>query len=243
MFAVAGGLWRGVARLNVMLARGPDVALRSLATGAGGNKKGKKKDGKEVESKTMAKLRKKLEKKNVETSAAASLIDSVLNPKESESKGVPMMSEFMPRLVEGGPRKNKLNMLRYLERRQLVETVKKKEFPHFRVGSIVRVEYKDYMTQKGTSKFTGLVIASVGDGLGKNFTVRTALENEGFEIQFPLCDPLITKITTLKYQRAKKAKLFYMRDKGLKAVTFSQKMKAIPPKDGQLGLFEPPRKN
>lgn len=230
------GLWAGIASTA-----GDASAVRTYATA--GKFKGGKKDGAatDKESRTMAKLRKKLERKKVATSDSALLIDSVLNPKQENSKGVPLMSEFMPKLVPGTHKDNRMNLLRFLERRQLVETVKEKGYPHFQAGSVIRVEYKEHMSARHTIKVVGLVIAMGGDGLGKYFHIRTALENEAFEIKFPLIDPTIVSITTLKYQRANKGKLYYVREKGLKAVTFSPRMEAVVPKDGKLGIWTPPR--
>lgn len=213
--------------------------VRGYATGG----KGKKKAPKDAaESKMMAKLKKKLEKKKQDTSASESLISSVLGPQEERVKGVPPMSDFMPSFVDGGPAANNMSLMKWFERRQLVETMKKRNYPHFKAGSIVRVEYKDYVTAPNKNKLTGLVIAFSGDGLGKRFIVRTALDNEAHEVEFPLLDPLITKITTLKYQRATKCKLFYMRTKPLKSITFSPKMEPTPPTNGEIGIFVPPRK-
>lgn len=239
----ATGMWgRGLSRWATPA---PCVRVCAVSGGARTYATTKKDDGKKpevVESRSMAKLRKKLEKKKVKTSASASVIDSILNPEVEQSKGVPPMSDFMPKLYPGGPKENKMNLMKFLERRQLVEAVKERKIPHFQPGSVVKIVYKEFMSAKKTLKVTGLVIAMGGDGLGKSFTVLMSLENEQFEMSFPVLDPTIVSITVMKYQRARLAKLYYMRDKGFKAITFSSAMEPIPPKDGKLGMFIPPRK-
>lgn len=69
--------------------------------------------------------------------------------------------------------------------------------------------------------FAGIVISKRGRGVGKTFTVRKiAVGGIGVERIWPLSSPTITEIEIVKKGNARRAKLYYLRDRiGKAAVT------------------------
>lgn len=96
-----------------------------------------------------------------------------------------------------------------------------KEIPDFRAGDTVRVDYKIKEGDKERIQpFEGIVIARKGAGEGKTFTVRRiAAGGVGVERIFPLKSPKIEKLEVVKKGQARRAKLYYLRQRvGKKAM-------------------------
>ena len=58
-----------------------------------------------------------------------------------------------------------------------------------------------------------MLIAERGRGINKMITVRRIVANEGVERIFPLHSPRIAKIEIVRRGDAKRAKLYYLRDR------------------------------
>ena len=88
----------------------------------------------------------------------------------------------------------------------------------FGPGDSVRVHLK--IIEKGkerTQVFEGLVLyRSHGTEAGATFTVRKTASGVGVEKTFPLYSPKIAKIEVVARGKARRAKLFYIRDKATK---------------------------
>lgn len=95
---------------------------------------------------------------------------------------------------------------------------------NFSVGDNVRIHQKiKEQTSKGEKTriqfFEGLVIATRGEAENKSFTVRRiATGGIGVERIFPLASPLIEKVDVIAKGSARRAKLYYLRDKTQKEV-------------------------
>lgn len=91
----------------------------------------------------------------------------------------------------------------------------------FNSGDVVRVWTK-VPDEKGKTRlqaFEGIVLARKhGSEIGATFTVRKVASGVGVERIFPLYSPVIDKIEITKKSRARKSKLYYVRDKALKDV-------------------------
>lgn len=114
------------------------------------------------------------------------------------------------------------------------EGEKKKEVT-FHVGDTVRVHYKLIEKEKVSGKtkrevheesreriqiFEGIVLAIKGSGPNCMFTVRRIGAGAiGVERIFPLFSPWIKKLEKKKQGKARRAKLYYLRDKLGKAAT------------------------
>lgn len=67
--------------------------------------------------------------------------------------------------------------------------------------------------------FEGIVLARKhGTEMGATFTVRKVASGVGVERIFPLYSPMVDKIEVTKKSRARRSKLYYIRDKAIKDV-------------------------
>ena len=74
--------------------------------------------------------------------------------------------------------------------------------------------------------FEGIVLARKhGKEMGATFTVRRVASGVGVERIFPLYSPMVEKIEITKKSRARRSKLYYIRDKAVKDVR--SKMRSI----------------
>ena len=74
--------------------------------------------------------------------------------------------------------------------------------------------------------FEGIVLARKhGTEMGATFTVRKIASGVGVERIFPLYSPMIDKIEITKKSRARRSKLYYIRDKAVKDVR--SKMRSV----------------
>jgi large subunit ribosomal protein L19 len=64
-----------------------------------------------------------------------------------------------------------------------------------------------------------------GRGVNETFTVRRIVNNEGVERIFPVHSPFIAKLVVKRGGEARRAKLFYLRDRVGKAVRLVEKRK------------------
>ena len=85
--------------------------------------------------------------------------------------------------------------------------------PDFRPGDTVRVSYK---VKEGNrtriQDFEGIVIRIRRNGFNTTFTVRKVSYGVGVERIFPLHSPLIQKIDIVQRGRARRAKLYFIRN-------------------------------
>ena len=87
------------------------------------------------------------------------------------------------------------------------------DLPEFRPGDTVRAAYK---AQEGNrtriQDFEGIVIRIRRNGFNTTFTVRKVSYGVGVERIFPLHSPLIQKIDIVQRGRARRAKLYFIRN-------------------------------
>ena len=104
----------------------------------------------------------------------------------------------------------------------------KKEFPKFKAGDNITVNYK--IVEGGKERiqgFRGDVIKRQGQGATASFTVRKMSDSVGVERTFPLYSPNIESIELNKSGRVKRAKLFYLRNRSGKSARIKEKRMAI----------------
>ena len=88
----------------------------------------------------------------------------------------------------------------------------KKEFPAFKAGDNVTVNYKIIEGNKERiQSFKGDVIKKQGNGATASFTVRKISDGVGVERLFPFFSPNIDSIELNKTGNVRRAKLFYQR--------------------------------
>ncbi len=87
-----------------------------------------------------------------------------------------------------------------------------KEFPKFKAGDTVTVDYRIIEgTKERIQSYRGVVIKIAGHGNKKRFTVRKMSGTVGVERIFPIESPAIDKITVNKIGKVRRAKLYYLR--------------------------------
>ena len=100
----------------------------------------------------------------------------------------------------------------------------KKEFPKFKAGDNVTVNYKIVEGSKERiQSFKGDVLKRQGRGFTQTFTVRKISDGIGVERLFPLHSPNIDSIVVNKEGRVRRAKLYYLRSRQGKAARIKEK--------------------
>ena len=99
--------------------------------------------------------------------------------------------------------------LRKIEASQL-----KTDFAEFQVGDnvCVRVLIREG-TKERTQNFEGMVIAIKGGGINKSFTVRRTFQGIAIERTFMVHSPKVVELKVLRKGKARRAKLYYMRNR------------------------------
>jgi large subunit ribosomal protein L19 len=105
-----------------------------------------------------------------------------------------------------------------------VESSSKKDRPYFEIGDTVDVHCRIQEGEKTRVQiFTGTVIARKGRGMNEMFTVRRMVGDEGVERIFPLNSPNIVDIRPTRSGKARRAKLYYLRQRTGKKVRLSRR--------------------
>jgi len=103
----------------------------------------------------------------------------------------------------------------------------KKELPKFEIGDTVDVHSRIVEGDKTRVQiFTGTVIARRGSGINETFTVRRIVNDEGVERIFPVHSPNIVDIRPTRSGKARRAKLYFLRDRVGKAVKLTRRHSA-----------------
>lgn len=103
-----------------------------------------------------------------------------------------------------------------------------KEFPSFKAGDNVTVNYKIIEGNKERiQSFKGDVIKRQGTGATATFTVRKISDGVGVERTFPFFSPNIDSIVLNKSGRVRRAKLYYQRERSGKSARIQEKKRAI----------------
>ena len=102
----------------------------------------------------------------------------------------------------------------------------KENVPSFNVGDTVKVYAK---VKEGSREriqvFEGTVLKKQGGGARETFTVRKNSNGIGVEKTWPLHSPIIDHIEVVRRGKARRAKLFYLRDRVGKAAKVKEIVK------------------
>ncbi len=112
---------------------------------------------------------------------------------------------------------------------ELVEKKFLKKGVHpFSVGDTVKVYVKVAEGDKTRLQaFEGVVIVRKGSGIRESFTLRRISFGEGVERTFPIHSPFLEKIELVKRGKARRAKLYYLRQKVGKRSKLAEKKEAM----------------
>ena len=82
------------------------------------------------------------------------------------------------------------------------------------VGDTIDVHYRTVEGEKERIQvFQGVLLGMKGRGVNRTITVRRIVANEGVERIFPLHSPRIAKIEIVRRGDARRAKLYFLRDR------------------------------
>jgi len=102
-----------------------------------------------------------------------------------------------------------MDIIRAIEQEYMKENVDK-----FEVGATVKVYVKiTEGTKERIQIFEGTVIKRQNSGLNETFTVRKISNSVGVERTFAVNSPKIEKIEVTRMGKARRAKLYYLRDR------------------------------
>ncbi len=102
-----------------------------------------------------------------------------------------------------------MDIIKSIEHEQL-----KNKIPELKVGNTVRVHVRIKEGNKERIQvFEGIIIKVQGGGVNQTFTVRKTSYGVGVEKTFLVHSPLVEKVELVRVGKARRAKLFYLRDR------------------------------
>ena len=113
------------------------------------------------------------------------------------------------------------DIIKKIEEEQL-----KSDVADFKVGDTVRVHAKVIEgTRERIQVYEGTVLKRQNGGARETFTVRKNSNGVGVEKTWPVHSPIIDKIEVVRRGKARRAKLFYLRDRVGKAAKVKELVK------------------
>ena len=115
-----------------------------------------------------------------------------------------------------------MDIIKSIEHEQL-----KNKIPELKVGNTVKVHVRIKEGNKERIQvFEGIIIKVQGGGVNQTFTVRKTSYGVGVEKTFLIHSPLVEKVELVRVGHARRAKLFYLRDRIGKAAKTKEKLGA-----------------
>ena len=115
-----------------------------------------------------------------------------------------------------------MDIIKSIEHEQL-----KNKIPELRIGNTVRVHVRIKEGNKERIQvFEGIIIKKQGGGVNATFTVRRVAYDVGVEKTFLVHSPLVEKVEVVRVGKARRAKLYYLRDRVGKASKTKEKLGA-----------------
>ena len=115
-----------------------------------------------------------------------------------------------------------MDILKSIEHEQL-----KNKIPELNIGDTVRVHVRIKEGNKERIQvFEGIIIKKQGGGVNATFTVRRISYGVGVEKTFLVHSPMIEKVEVVRVGKARRAKLYYLRDRVGKAAKTKEKIGA-----------------
>ena len=115
-----------------------------------------------------------------------------------------------------------MDILKSIEHEQL-----KNKVPELKIGNTVRVHVRIKEGNKERIQvFEGIIIKKQGGGVNETFTVRRISYGVGVEKTFLVHSPMVEKVEVVRVGKARRAKLYYLRDRVGKAAKTKEKIGA-----------------
>lgn len=106
-----------------------------------------------------------------------------------------------------------MDIIKSIEHEQL-----KNKIPELKVGNTVRVHQRiKEGNRERIQVFEGIIIKKQGGSVNATFTVRRIAYGVGVEKTFLVHSPLVEKVEVVRVGKARRAKLYYLRDRVGKA--------------------------
>ena len=106
-----------------------------------------------------------------------------------------------------------MDIIKSIEHEQL-----KNKIPELKVGNTVKVHVRIKEGNKERIQvFEGIIIKVQGGGVNQTFTVRKTSYGVGVEKTFLIHSPLVEKVEVVRVGKARRAKLYYLRERTGKA--------------------------
>ncbi len=106
-----------------------------------------------------------------------------------------------------------MDIIKSIEHEQM-----KNAIPDLKVGDTVRVHQRiKEGNRERIQVFEGIIIKKQGGGLNATFTVRRVAYGCGVEKTFLIHSPMVEKVEVVRVGKARRAKLYYLRDRVGKA--------------------------
>lgn len=115
-----------------------------------------------------------------------------------------------------------MDIIKSIEHEQL-----KNKIPELKVGNTVKVHVRIKEGNKERIQvFEGIIIKVQGGGVNQTFTVRKISYGVGVEKTFLVHSPLVEKVELVRVGKARRARLFYLRDRIGKAAKTKEQVGA-----------------
>ena len=115
-----------------------------------------------------------------------------------------------------------MDIIKSIEHEQL-----KNKIPELKVGNTVKVHVRIKEGNKERIQvFEGIIIKKQGGGVNATFTVRRISYGVGVEKTFLVHSPMVEKVEVVRVGKARRAKLYYLRDRVGKAAKTKEKIGA-----------------
>lgn len=115
-----------------------------------------------------------------------------------------------------------MDIIKSVEHEQL-----KNKIPELRVGNTVRVHQRiKEGNRERVQVFEGIIIKKQGGGVNATFTVRKIAYGVGVEKTFMVHSPMVEKVEVVRVGKARRAKLYYLRDRVGKSAKTKENLRA-----------------
>ena len=106
-----------------------------------------------------------------------------------------------------------MDIIKSIEHEQL-----KNKIPNLKIGDTVKVHQRiKEGNRERIQVFEGIIIKKQGGGVNATFTVRRVAYGVGTEKTFLIHSPMVEKVEVVRVGKARRAKLYYLRDRVGKA--------------------------
>ncbi len=115
-----------------------------------------------------------------------------------------------------------MDIIKSIEHEQL-----KNKIPELKIGDTVKVHQRiKEGNRERIQVFEGIIIKKQGGGVNATFTVRRVAYGVGVEKTFLVHSPMVEKVELVRVGKARRAKLYYLRDRIGKAAKTKENVAA-----------------